>query len=113
MITYRNIFDKLTRIEKRAKRKGWDFNLTADWLIDKLNKGRCEATGLPFKFDKTPYINPYYPTIDRINNNKGYTVNNCQVVCWMFNIAKADFDEDVFKYWAQHYVRKYEEKYNL
>jgi hypothetical protein len=102
------IFEKLKKVKERSRRKGLRFNLTEEWLLTKLDKGRCEATGLPFKFDKDPYINPYYPTIDRINSDKGYTVDNCQLVCWMFNNAKGEADEKIFAHWAKHYVRMYD-----
>ncbi len=104
------IYEKLALLKERAIKKGLRFNLTEGWVAEKLDKGRCEATGLPFIFDKDPYVNPYYPSIDRIDSNKGYTVNNCQMVCHMFNIAKSEFDEEVFAHWALHYVKKYEER---
>lgn len=107
------IFEKLQKIKKRAIKKGLHFNLTEEWIIEKLDRGRCEATGLPFVFDKDPYINPYYPSIDRVDSNKGYTINNCQMVCHMFNIAKAEHNEEVFAHWALHYVKTYEERNNL
>ena len=110
-MNYKNILNKLKAVKKRAKRKGLEFNLTKDWVEAKLQKGRCEATGLLFKLDKKPFVNPYYPTIDRINSDKGYTTTNCQIVCWMFNNAKAECDEETFAYWAKHFVKEYEKKH--
>ena len=75
-----------------------------------MDAGRCEATGLPFKTTKDPYVNPYYPSIDRVNSNKGYTENNCKMVCHMYNTAKCEFSEKVFAYWAEKFVEKYEEE---
>jgi len=59
---------------------------------------------------KNPFINPYYPVIDRIDCTKGYTQDNCQLVCWMFNNAKADHHTEVFELWAKAFVKKKEEK---
>ena len=33
----------------RAKKKDIPFNLTKDWIAEKLNNGFCEATGIKFK----------------------------------------------------------------
>ena len=32
--------------------------------------------------------NLHGPSIDRIDNNKGYTTDNCQIVCNMYNTGK-------------------------
>lgn len=101
---------KINRLKKRAKQKNIQFELDQEWVIKKLRKGRCEATGLKFNLNLKPYLNPLYPTIDRIDNSKGYTYDNCWVVCHMFNIAKADHNIKVFEYWANKYVKEYEKR---
>jgi len=107
-----NLENKFKHLQRRARRKNIPFNLTYDWLTKKLHGGRCEVTGLPFKTDRDPFVNPYYPSIDRIDSNKGYTENNCQLVCHMYNTAKCEFPEKVFAYWAAKFVEKYEEEHN-
>jgi hypothetical protein len=100
---------KMKGLRERARRLGVTYDLDQAWLIEKLSKGRCEATGLKFNYKSRPYLNPYYPTIDRIDSNKGYTYDNCWMVCHMFNIAKAEHDIEVFEYWAKEYVKRYGE----
>lgn len=34
------------------------------------------------------HIRPFRMSIDRIDSNLGYTIENCQLVCAIFNIAK-------------------------
>lgn len=103
---------RLKDLKKRAWWKKVDFDLDTKWLIDKFNKGYCEVTGLKFDTSKKPYVNPYYPSIDRINSKKGYTKDNCQMVCHMYNTAKCEFSKEVFTYWAKAFVKKYEEDNN-
>ena len=76
----------------RAKKNNLSFQLTIDWIESKLNKGKCEATGIDFDMscynDKIHEKNPYSPSLDRIDPNKGYTENNTQVVLTNYNMFK-------------------------
>jgi hypothetical protein len=108
MNTFKNINQKLAQLEKRSRRKAIDFDLDKHWLNEKLTECYCEATGIKFDLSSDPYINPYYPTIDRKDNEKGYTKDNCWLVCNMFNIAKAEHSLEVFETWAKAFVGKYE-----
>jgi len=105
-----NLDNKLMGLKKRAKRKKIKFNLDKEWLKEKETIEKCEATGIKFDTTMEPYVNPFYPTIDRIDSKKGYTKDNCQIVCNMFNVAKGEFDESVFEKWARAYALQYENK---
>jgi hypothetical protein len=81
----------------RAKKKGIDFNLTIDWVEEKLNNGRCEVSGTPFYIK--PYsaksiipikIHPHSPSLDQIEPSGGYTMDNVQIVCDQVNKFKGD-----------------------
>lgn len=37
---------------------------------------------------------PQSPSIDRRDNNKGYTEDNCRVVCYWYNMAKGPWEEE-------------------
>lgn len=79
--------------KKRAEDKGWDFNLTPEWIQPKLEAGRCEATGIELElsggeFKGYGHFRPWTPSLDRIDPTRGYTTDNVQVVCWMYNQAK-------------------------
>ena len=67
------------------------------WL---KQQNKCAVTGL---FLDEKYIhtkkqrkdkNPYQASLDRIDNDRGYTKDNVRFVCYMFNIARNDFDDD-------------------
>lgn len=47
--------------------------------------GKCEVTGLPFEWS---IGSPWAPSLDRIDSARGYTHENTQLVCWIYNQAK-------------------------
>jgi hypothetical protein len=90
------IFDNPTRARylvtaaRNRKRKG-KFELTTAWALCRIEKGQCEATGIPFVLDCVG--SPWSPSIDRIDNTKGYTRRNCRLVVWLYNAAKNKHDD--------------------
>jgi hypothetical protein len=88
-------------VRQRAKKEGLEFDLDKDWIEKRINHGCCEETGIPFK--RLEYKRngqgrrgPWVPSIDRIDNAKGYTKSNCRVVVWMLNLMKSNWtDSDV------------------
>lgn len=90
-----------SRAKLRGKKKKIEFNLSSKWIKEKLEKGVCEATGLPFTMpDGTGKSGPscFSPSLDRIDPKKGYTIDNTRLVIHSFNAAKNDgTDEDVLK----------------
>lgn len=47
---------------------------------------KCAVSGLPFVFEG---LNCYSPSIDRINNDRGYTPTNCRIVLYSVNSLKS------------------------
>lgn len=89
----------------RSRKNNYEFDLTLDWIYSRLDTGICEVTGIPFKLitEKTygNYNNtqPFSPSIDRIDNSKGYTMDNCRIVVSILNHCKmhwTDADVDIF-----------------
>ena len=62
-------------------------------------QGKCAATGIELKIKhintKKQKIdkNPYQASLDRIDNSKGYIKGNVRFVCYIFNIARNNFDD--------------------
>lgn len=101
----------LGQIRFRSKKAGMDFDLDLDWLWAKFRIGKCEITGLPLDFNKPKKKGakpPFTPSVDRIDPTKGYTKDNCQVVCWALNRAKGEFGYDLLYHWARPFVEQYE-----
>ena len=91
----------LNNAKQRSKRSGYEFDLDHKWIEGKLKIGLCEATGLPLLIEinggKGHRNNSFSPSLERVDNSKGYTKNNVQVVCWIYNRAKGAFPiEDLF-----------------
>lgn len=71
-------------------------DITPEWVYWKLVDGECEYTGLPFDFSKDGNggnPNPFYPTLDRIDEGFGYHEDNVQVVIWAYNRMRGRDDE--------------------
>lgn len=92
-------------VKRNAKKDGVAFDLTKEWICERLEKG-CEVTGVPFDLTtRNPglcgfaNVQKYAPSLDRKDNSKGYTKDNVQVVIWMYNAAKHIFShEDVLEF---------------
>lgn len=104
-------------LKKGAEKRGITFEITKDWILEKLNKGKCEVTGIPFVFQpefdsnsvkvKDQYRNPFSPSVDRIESAKGYTEDNCQVVVCIYNFAKGPFQQEALKVFCEAYLDKH------
>jgi hypothetical protein len=81
----------------RAARKNISFELTNDWYWEIVDRGYCQASGLPFVInDKLKH--PFSPSVDQIVPGGGYTFENSRITCLIFNTAKNGWhDEDVLK----------------
>ena len=78
----------------RANKLKLDFDLTIEWIHEQLQQV-CPKTGFTYTFNnvgrnfKTRH--PHSPSVDKIDPNAGYTKENCQVVCWWYNVTKQQF----------------------
>ena len=85
----------LSSTKARAKLKKLDWELTDEYFYGRLAPMRCEVSGLPLTFDGRKH-DPWRPSVDRIDPDKGYIPDNIQIVCWIYNRAKhTGSDEDV------------------
>lgn len=77
-----------------------EFDLSQEWLIAELERCdyRCTLTGIPFQADRIDgkRVNPFAPSIDRIDTSRGYTPNNVRLVLTSVNLALSDFGLDHF-----------------
>ena len=88
-------------MRSRCKKKGLEYDLTNEWVQEKLEAGVCEVTGIPLELKGGGLNNggrPFAPSLDRTDPTKGYTMDNVKVVCWIYNGAKGvGTHEDVIK----------------
>lgn len=75
----------------RATERGLPCTVTAEWVLERLRGGVCEATGIQFDIRDGGGRNlrrSFCPSLDRIDPAQGYTPENTAVVCWIYNAAK-------------------------
>ena len=106
---------KFDRKKANAKRRGIEFTLTVnDWLMlgeKLLVKGRqyCDYTGLPLSNKTTEFggDNPWFPTVERIDDKVGYCSGNLCICCERANLFK---DSLADKAVPQHIISKDDRK---
>lgn len=91
-------------------RRNIEFCLTLDDVKEMFwrSEGKCSVTGLSFSgLDSDPKGKmPYIPSIDRIDSTKGYSRENCRLVCACVNLAMNTWGEKVLREMALAYVNK-------
>lgn len=98
----------MRRLRARTKATGQECTISLEWMLRKLRHGKCELTGIPF--DLSPvrdyHINPLSPSIDRIDNNVGYTESNCRMLVTAMNVAMNRHGESMFRTLAEAYLAR-------
>lgn len=96
--------------KKNASTRGIQFDLSKSDYADIVNvsDGKCGLTGIDFVLDKHESHGraPYAPSLDRIDGQKGYSRDNCRLVCVAVNFAMNEWGENVFKYVAFRMLKK-------
>ncbi len=86
---------RVLQAKHRAKRKNLDFELTDNVILDKIKKqnGKCYISHLEMKYNKN---DKHSLSIDRLDSNKGYTIDNTILVTQFVNISKNDLSLEQF-----------------
>lgn len=71
----------------RAKRKGLEFSITEEDIDIPMI---CPVLGIPLKKNKTSGFHNNSPSLDRIDNNRGYVPGNVRVISNRANMLKCD-----------------------
>lgn len=100
--------------KERARDFGLEHTLTDEEfsVMWERSKGRCEISGIVFS-DYRPegsMRRPYFPSIDRIDSSKGYTLENTRLICVIANIAKCDYTDKELLTLASGIVDTYRSK---
>lgn len=83
---------------RRATQLQLPIELDREWVLERLQAGVCEFTGI--QFQRGPRgdhaAHPYAPSIDRIKPEIGYLRGNSRLVVFAFNRFRCDgFGDDV------------------
>ena len=102
------IFDGMKRAKLRAQKNGWDFDLDLYWLGDLLDRQnfKCAITGIQFftRNKAKTRVDPYRPSIDRIDSSNGYTKDNVRIVAWVTNMMLLDWGDNILDKTVRAYV---------
>ena len=100
---YSSIEDRITRLlcstRSRCIKLGLLCDIDSKYVLGLLEKqnGRCAKTGIKFEATESQGIGrnstPWAPSIDQIIPSNGYTKDNIQLVCVMYNFCKHTWDE--------------------
>ena len=80
--------------KKRAKKKGIEYSIS-DSFWDRVDEGMlCDVTGVPMSMSSADQ--KCMISLDRIDSSKGYTDENCRLVCYAVNMACGPWGWDEF-----------------
>lgn len=87
----------------RAKKSGLEFDLTNEWA-NAVSDGRCSLSGIPF-IAANGKPGPFSPSIDRIDQKRGYTKDNCRLVLWAVNRFRGEDTDEVLLHIAEEIAK--------
>jgi len=95
----------MVQARARSTTKGW--HLSSFDVIEKWTEqeGKCALSGKPMthiRGDGAVYTNV---SIDRIDNEKGYTKDNIHLVCFIANLMKSTMSVDELVEWCKTITR--------
>lgn len=98
-----------SRYKSQARERGFSFHLTRE-QFKLLTQGSCFYCGTPPIVVYTKRNSSYtYNGIDRRDNSKGYTLENCVSCCAVHNHMKSDMSYDEFVAACRSVVKHFEE----
>lgn len=93
------------RCKKNAKNRNLDFDI---YPMDIDIPIVCPYLNEPLKYEKKDKDDPFYYSIDRIDNSKGYITGNVQVISRMANTMKNDATEKQLITFAKNILKIHE-----
>lgn len=88
----KNLEERYHKKISRTKERGMEFDLSLDdWFMmgqKLLGMGNCDYTDMPFHMGTVSGYNPKYPSVERIDDKKGYVRGNVCVVMRRANELK-------------------------
>ena len=94
--------------KKRARKKNFEWSLTNEEFFSLTNLP-CKYCGVEphnttEKISPNSYGHIVFNGIDRVNSNKGYSIDNCVPCCHSCNLAKCDSSYEEFMVWIDRLV---------
>ena len=99
---------KSARARDTVGHRSYKWDLKVEQLLDLYDaqEGKCAITGMPMTHKRINASqgvdgNHSIISIDRIDNDGHYEINNMQLVCKRVNLMKGPLDQDVFIDWCR------------
>lgn len=98
--------ERIPKLRHRAKKLGLDFDI--NWQ-DIVPQKLCPVFGVPFQLDSfgKPGAAHYAPSVDRIDNSKGYIKGNIKVISNRANLLKKDATKEELTLLVRYMEGKY------
>lgn len=96
-------------LSRRSKNRGYSCTVTVKDLMElyKNQNGKCAITGMDMTIDRSPgQWHTYNVSVDRINNDKGYDLNNVQLVCQHINVMRGTLSVEEFLSLCKEIVKR-------
>jgi hypothetical protein len=98
--------ETLSSIKKRAKQKGLDFDLEVEDILGTS----CPIFGVELKRGSRQGPSDFAPSVDRIDNSKGYVKGNVQVLSNLANKMKANATPEQLLQFAEWVFKTYKKQ---
>ena len=107
---YKVIQARVLAAQERASKKNIPCTITKEFIMELWNKqnGLCAISKIPMTYELDQGRIYSNISIDQINQGKGYTEDNVQLVCMAVNQLKSDWDMDTVNYICKMIVNNYE-----
>lgn len=95
--------------KKRASERGREFDIDEQWVSDELERNGylCQLTGIAFDVSIVEGgARPFGPSIDRLDNSRGYTKDNCRIILTSMNIMLNTWGDEIFEKVAKSFIRE-------
>lgn len=84
----------LSQAIQRAKRTGLGHTISLNEVEILLEPMTCALTGWSLKWDWDHKLDPLAPSLDRIDNARGYVPGNVRVTCWLVNKMRGNLSDE-------------------
>lgn len=91
-------------IKKKRGREKLDIDLLE--RLYNYQKGLCSLTGIPMTYITGKGKIPTNISIDRIDSNKGYEINNIRLVCRHANCMKMELTDEQLIWWCNRIIEE-------
>lgn len=102
--------------ERNAKRRKIPFTLNRQEFREIVERaaGRCMMTGIEFEFERYEGScrRPFAPSLDRIDSSKGYSADNCRLICVLVNLAMNQWGLGPLMKVAKNLITRQQELHN-